>query len=153
MLTETQPYSREELRRRLIWCRDKKDPPLRQIANRICLDPKQLERFVREEEDLAQIWVRVLTDFFHKWDLGIWVSEDKRIVKSVNPRPRTNLTVNIMTGKIQIQTNPQLMGTANSWLPNALSRMEMLGSCENILASPTGRSRLTRSGVRKGAIR
>lgn len=158
MISETPPYSREELKRRLRWSADHADPPVKTIAFKVGIDPAQLFWFLKDHAPLADHWMRILTDFYHKWDLGIYVLEKRlaqgyKVVTTKNPVPRKQATVNWLNGKVQFKPLPQLMGTANTWLPNALDRLEMLGSNESISVTPTGRLKATKKGARKDVTR
>ena len=158
-MNEVPPYSREELRRRLEWSKNHSDPSVFLIARTVGMDKDNLYGFMKGDV-IADHWVRILTDFYHKWDLGMYeakqpflFSKAVHLVRSENPIPRKKAAVDWQTGKLTFKPLPELMGTAKTWLPNALDRLEMLGSCENILASPTGRSKRTKKGARKAVTR
>ena len=156
-MNEVPPYSREELRRRLEWSKNHKDPSVYLIAKTIGMDKDNLYGFM-QGDTIADHWVRILTDFYHKWDLGMYEPQQQLfsnatyLVRSSNPVPRKRAAVEWQTGKLTFKSLPEIMGTAKTWLPNALDRLEMLGSSENILASPTGRSKRTKKGARKAVI-
>ena len=151
-MREIEVYSHEELMRRLQWCRDRKDPPISQIARWVETDRGWLSKVMSGKEKPSAALQRMLTDFFHKWDAGIFVMFEGKLIKTKNPKPRVNLTVDWRNPKIKFQNNAQVMGVTE-WLGDAISRLEMLGSSENISVSPTGHLRGTKKSARKGVPR
>ena len=157
-MNEVPPYSREELRRRLQWSKNHEDPSVYLIARTVQMDKDNLYKFMNGGT-LPDHWVRILTDFYHKWDLVMYepkkntITLKTNLVRCTNPVPRRMASVDWTSGKLTFKPLPEIMGTAKTWLPNALDRLEMLGSSENILASPTGRLRRTRKSARKAVTR
>lgn len=146
------PYSVEELIGRLIYCREHKEPSLRQIAHMVGISPNYLYKFVAGKEKMSSVWQRVLTDFFHKWDAGIYVLDDERkLRRSRNPRPRINMRVEFGVGTPKLTYRPpaQPIGMPKpAWVENAaLSRMELLESSASLSVSRTGRLRVMKKSV------
>jgi transcriptional regulator with XRE-family HTH domain len=150
-LLELIPYSWEELQRRLRWCKEHRDPAINQIAIRSDIDPSLISRIMHGKEKPSPSTARILTDFFHKWDAGIYVMYEGRLIKTRNPKPRTNLTVDWRNPKIMFKTNAEVVGL--TWLGNAINHLELLGSSENICVSPTETLKPTKKSARKGVPR
>lgn len=146
------PYSVEELISRLVYCRERKEPSLRQIARMVGISPNYLYKFVAGKEKVSVVWQRILTDFFHKWDAGIYVlDEERKLRRSRNPRPRINMRVEFGTAAPKLTYRPpaQPIGMPKpAWVESAaLSRMEILESSASLSVSRTGRLKVTKKSV------
>lgn len=146
------PYSVEELIGRLVYCRERKEPSLRQIARMVGISPNYLYKLVGGKEKMSNVWQRILTDFFHKWDAGIYVlDEERKLRRTRNPRPRITMRVDFGQGAPTLSFRPpaQPIGMPKpSWVENAaLSRMELLESSVSLSVSRTGRLKVTKKSV------
>jgi hypothetical protein len=116
------------------------------------ITPNFLYKVVGGKEKMSAVWQRILTDFFHKWDAGIYVlDEERKLRRSRNPRPRMNMRVELGGGGPTLTFRPpaQPIGMPKpAWVENAaLSRMELLESSASLSVSRTGRLKVTKKSV------
>ena len=115
------------------------------------IDRSDLNKMMLMQERPSPYMSRILTDFFQKWDAGHYVMDGYKLQKSKNPKPRVNLTVDWKNPKITFKNNAEVVGV--SWLGDAIHKLEMLGSSENISALPTDPLKPTKKSARKGVRR
>lgn len=113
----------DELRQRLRWAQENGCPTLTVLAGFLDIGTKELYRFARGDQaafrDPAR---RLLTDFFRKFDLGVYVVETKpkcRIIWADAPRPflRGQVTVGRTGPTLRFKPLPEVMGY-EAWRPD-----------------------------------
>jgi hypothetical protein len=113
--------SRDELARRLRFAFERKAPSINALAAFTRIDHDRLRDYARRTADIKDANRRILSDFFAKWDMGLYQVVSVRtpglkprqdIVPAEVPRPPTLgcVTLSVHGPRLRFKTTAEVMG-------------------------------------------